>query len=140
MPKVPTRWMLARSALPVALFVAGSKALLDLIGVGGVELNPLYTGLVAGNIFLLGFLLAGTLADYKESEKMPGDLVSSMEAIADECLILHRDKRPRVARDCLAQVGAIMTESSAGSKTTPVPSPSSRRSAGSTRSFLSSRA
>jgi hypothetical protein len=38
---------------------------------------------------------------------MPGDLVSSMEAIADECLILHRDKGARVARDCLAHVAAV---------------------------------
>jgi hypothetical protein len=104
---VRTRWRLALSALPIVVVVAVSKAVLDLIGIGGVELNPLYTGLVAGNIFLLGFLLAGTLADYKESEKMPGDLVSSMEAIADECLILHRDKGARAARDCLAQVAAV---------------------------------
>jgi hypothetical protein len=102
-----SRWRIALSALPLALAAGAVKALLDVAGIGGVELNPLYTGLVAGNIFLLGFLLAGTLADFKESEKMPGDIVSSLEAIADECLILHRDKRPRAASDCLAHVAAV---------------------------------
>lgn len=36
-----------------------------------ISLNPLFTGIVTANIFLLGFLIAGVLADYKESEKLP---------------------------------------------------------------------
>jgi hypothetical protein len=56
----------------------------------GIDLNPLYTGLVAGNIFLLGFLLAGVLSDFKEAEKLPVELTASLESIADEFLIVHK--------------------------------------------------
>ena len=33
-----------------------------------VELNALFTAFVAANVFLLGFLMAGVLTDFKESE------------------------------------------------------------------------
>jgi branched-subunit amino acid transport protein AzlD len=98
------RWRLAAKLLPLVAVVAGLKLVLGLMGWDPATLSPLYTGLVAGTIFLLGFLLAGTLADYKESEKLPGDLAASLEGICDECLILYEDKRPLAARDCLSHM------------------------------------
>jgi hypothetical protein len=97
--------------LRVAPFVAAIaviKIVLDLQGWEPIPLSPLYTGLVAATVFLLGFLLAGTLADYKESEKLPGDLAASMETIADECLILYRDKQAQPALQCLRHVRALV--------------------------------
>jgi len=44
-----------------------------------ISINPLFSGIVAANVFLLGFLLSGTLADYKESERLPGELSASLE-------------------------------------------------------------
>ena len=46
--------------------------------------NPLFSALVTATVFLLGFLLNGVLSDYKESEKLPGDLSTSLEVIALE--------------------------------------------------------
>src|SRR5687767_2350199 len=41
-------------------------------------------GLVlTGGVFLMGFMLAGTMADYKESEKLPGTLACSLENIEE---------------------------------------------------------
>lgn len=98
------RWKLAFKTLPLVASVALAKVILDQLGWGTISLNPLYSGLVAGNVFLLGFLLAGTLADYKESEKLPGDLAASAETIADECLILCQDKKAEPARQCLEHI------------------------------------
>ena len=39
-----------------------------------ISLNPLFPGIVAANVFLMGFLLTGVLTDYKESERLPGEL------------------------------------------------------------------
>jgi hypothetical protein len=52
-----------------------------------MELNALFTSLVAGAIFLIGFLLAGVLSDYKESEKLPGELVASLKTLSDEMVL-----------------------------------------------------
>jgi hypothetical protein len=49
-----------------------------------LSVNPLFSGIIAANVFLMGFLLSGVLTDYKESERLPGDLACSLEAIADE--------------------------------------------------------
>jgi hypothetical protein len=102
--EVVQRWGLVARVAPVVAAVALLKVLFHELGWDAVDLNPLYTGLVAANVFLLGFLLAGTLTDYKESEKLPGDLAASIESIADECSILHRDKQAASAAACLRDV------------------------------------
>jgi hypothetical protein len=104
------RWRLVARVAPVVAVVAVLKVVFHELGWDEVELNPLYTGLVAANVFLLGFLLAGTLTDYKESEKLPGDLAASLESIADECLILHRDKQATCALDALDDTRDLASE------------------------------
>ena len=98
--------LVLRAAPFVALPVL-AKLLVDQLGWDTVELNPLYSGLVAANVFLLGFLLAGTLADYKESEKLPGELAARTETIGDECQILHRDTGAEPARMCLRHLAEL---------------------------------
>jgi len=102
--QILNRWRIAIKLIPLIVVVAALKLAFSLLGLDDATLSPLYTGLVAGTIFLLGFLLAGTLADYKESEKMPGDLAASLETICDECLILYEDKHAPAAGDCLAHM------------------------------------
>ncbi|WP_094584991.1 hypothetical protein [Synechococcus sp. BO 8801] len=46
--------------------------------------NPLFSALVASEVFLLGFLLNGVLTDYKEGEKLPGELAAALECLALE--------------------------------------------------------
>lgn len=92
---------------PITAATALAKLGADRVGWDTVALNPLHTGLVAGNIFLIGFLLSGTLSDYKESERIPGEFAARAETIADECEILYRDTGEAAARECLAQVGAF---------------------------------
>ena len=101
------RWRLILKVAPLVAVVALIKFGLDALGWEPVPLSPLYTGLIAATVFLLGFLLAGTLADYKESEKLPGELAARMETIADECLILYRDKQARAALDCLGHIRGL---------------------------------
>lgn len=49
-----------------------------------ITVNPLFSALVASTVFLLGFLLNGVLTDFKESEKIPGELASALEALSWE--------------------------------------------------------
>jgi predicted membrane chloride channel (bestrophin family) len=66
-----------------------------------ISLNPLFSGIVAANVFLMGFLLSGVLADYKESERLPGELAASIETMADEAATLYECKNVDVARRLL---------------------------------------
>jgi hypothetical protein len=74
------------------VLVGVAKCVVSALGLEDIEINPLYTGLVAGNIFLLGFLLSGVLSDFKEAEKLPVELTASLESIADEMLSVHKMK------------------------------------------------
>jgi hypothetical protein len=98
---------LVLKAAPVVGLAVLAKLLVDQLGWDTIELNPLYSGLVAANVFLLGFLLAGTLTDYKESERLPGELAARTETIADECQILYRDSGAEPARMCLRHLGEL---------------------------------
>ncbi len=78
------KWKLMVTTLPFVLVALGLKLLLEFVlGVEGViEFSDV--GLVlTGGVFLIGFMLAGTMADYKESEKLPGQLAGNLEAIED---------------------------------------------------------
>lgn len=86
---------------PFVVFVAIAKLIVDYLGWDVVELNALYSALVTAAVFLIGFLLAGTLTDYKESEKLPTEIAARIETIADECEILFADKSAPEARACL---------------------------------------
>ena len=49
-----------------------------------ITLSPLYTSIVAGGIFVIGLIVAGTLADYKESEKMPAEIAAALANIHED--------------------------------------------------------
>ena len=57
------------------------KLILDRFSVEYITLSPLYTSVVAGGIFVVGLILAGVLADYKESERVPAEIAAGLEAI-----------------------------------------------------------
>ena len=57
-----------------------------------MELNSLFTSLVAGTIFLIGFLISGVLSDYKESEKIPSELSASMKTLIDDTYTILKSK------------------------------------------------
>jgi hypothetical protein len=95
------KWHLALKVLPVIILVIILKLLAHQFSLEFISLNPLFTAIVTANIFLLGFLIAGVLSDYKESEKLPGDLATSIETIVDECLIIYKNKKAEPAKECL---------------------------------------
>ncbi|MDT5188609.1 MAG: hypothetical protein QOI28_860, partial [Mycobacterium sp.] len=75
-------------ALPVAFGVILLKWLYDESSARHLELSPLLTGVIAAEVFIVGFMLAGTTGDFKEAERLPGELAASLETVADECLII----------------------------------------------------
>lgn len=98
--------------LPWVAAVVSLKVVFEVAGFTPFDVNPLLAGLVGAQVFLLGFLLAGTVGDYKESEKLPGDLAMSLETIGDDCLqsapdpderacVLHAAGLARGVRDWL---------------------------------------
>ena len=75
----------------VGLLIIG-KFLMHQFGFEFFTINTLFSSAIAGAVFIIGFLLAGVFADYKEAEKMPAELCSSLENIWDEARLFKRNK------------------------------------------------
>jgi hypothetical protein len=99
--RLPASWRLPVKAFALATVIAVTRLILDLAGAEGISMSPLVATLITADVFILSLLLTGVMSDYKESEKIPGDLSVSIGVIADECLVLWRHKQAEPARDCL---------------------------------------
>lgn len=86
------KWKIAIKILPLVIAVALLKFLSHKLGFEVMELNALFTSLVAGTIFLIGFLISGVLSDYKESEKIPSELAASMRTLFDDTYTIYKGK------------------------------------------------
>ena len=81
----PRRWRLFWASVPVAVALTGVKLVLDqALGFKGFlefnsDLNVIFTALV----FIMGFLLAGTITDFKEAERLPGEIACQLEIMED---------------------------------------------------------
>ena len=87
------KWSIAFKIMPLIIFVAILKFLSHKYGFEIMELNALFTSLVAGTIFLIGFLISGVLSDYKESEKMPSELSASIKTLFDDAYTIYKRKK-----------------------------------------------
>jgi hypothetical protein len=77
-----------RVALDTALIVGSIvavRALLFALGIDGMTLSPLTSSIVAGGVFVMGLVVAGTLSDYKDADRAPSDLATELYAILREC-------------------------------------------------------
>jgi hypothetical protein len=90
--------------LPVVLMIVGIKGGLLYIGWQPLELNSLISSMISANVFLLGFLISGAMPDYKEAEKLPGEMAASLDSITDECLSLWKQKKLPAAKAGLKKV------------------------------------
>lgn len=79
--------------MPITIIIGLLKLLFhsyewEILGLGHYNLlAAVFTGI----IFLLGFLLVGVLADHKESEKMPTEIITSLYSILREAIMLSEN-------------------------------------------------
>ena len=97
-------WRLPLQALAIAAVIVGIRLVVERTGIENISVSPLVATIITANVFIIGFLLTGVISDYKESEKVPGDLAVSLGAIADECALIWRRKGAAPARDALHEV------------------------------------
>ncbi|MFM7313164.1 MAG: hypothetical protein ACKO0M_08365 [Cyanobium sp.] len=102
---------LCKVALAVVVIIA-AKWIAHAAGWEPLHINPLFTSLVASTVFLLGFLLNGVLSDFKESEKLPGELATSLEVLTLEVLAVpayNPDASPAGSARAIAELAESIT-------------------------------
>lgn len=78
------RWRLALESLAALVVFGAVKAGMHAIGLEYLELNTLFSSVIGGAVFVFGLILAGTLADYKESERIPAEIAAVAASIAED--------------------------------------------------------
>ncbi len=96
------KWKLTLKVIPFVIVVLILKFIAHYLGWEFLSLSPLFTALISANVFLIGFLITGVLADYKEGEKLPIELTASLETLADESIIIYKSKKAQIAKECLS--------------------------------------
>jgi hypothetical protein len=90
--------------------VVAAKLVTHALGWELLSMNPLFSGIVVANVFLMGFLLSGVLSDYKESERLPGSMLTFPRHIAAGAPAMARV--PRVWKPKRLAHGLLLIEAS----------------------------
>jgi predicted membrane chloride channel (bestrophin family) len=104
MPKIGMKWKLTLKVLPFVAVLLVIKLIAHQFKLEFLTLNSLFSAIISANVFLIGFLISGVLVDYKEAEKLPGDLAVGLEALTDEISIISKSKKAKVATDALNHI------------------------------------
>jgi hypothetical protein len=84
------KFALVLKALAVTAVLVLIKLIIDSYALDVVAVSPVITGIVAGVIFTIAIIFSGVLTDYKESEKIPGELAATIKSLYRDTGILVR--------------------------------------------------
>lgn len=98
----------------VVLVLVALKLVLHAFSFEFLSLNTLITSAIGSVIFITGFLLAGIIADYKEAERIPGEIRAALENILEESRIFALDHPEYDHAKLRERIGAIIRAFFAG--------------------------
>jgi hypothetical protein len=88
-----TKWGLIFKAFVITLALLVVRLIFDYLNFDVLSVTTLITAFIGGAIFTIAIIFAGTLTDYKESEKIPGEIATSIRTFySDLDLIRVPDK------------------------------------------------
>lgn len=77
-------------SLGITLLLVLLKYWLHQINFEVIEQTSLHNGVISSVVFVIGFILSATIADYKESEKIPAEFASTIQDIYDDAEAIHK--------------------------------------------------
>jgi hypothetical protein len=82
------KWGLILHSLAITAVLLVVRLVIDYLNLDVLSVTNLITAFVGGALFTIAIILTGTLTDYKESERIPGEMATSITALyADSDLI-----------------------------------------------------
>lgn len=90
MPKSLKLFRIFIISLIAAFAAVAIKYLFHYLGWELIEQTSLHNSVISSVTFVIGFLLSATIADYKESERIPSDFASHLEDMYDDAVAIHQ--------------------------------------------------
>ncbi len=100
------KWGLMLKSLGITVLLLILRLAFDYFGFDVIALSTLVTAFIGGAIFTVAIIFTGTLSDYKESERIPGDLATSIRALHTECNFCRTD--PALVASAQSHVVALL--------------------------------
>ena len=89
------KWGIMFKAFIVMLILLVPRTIIDIYGFDTVPINPVVGAFITGAIFTIAIIFTGTFTDFKESEKIGGELAASLKALYnDSCVLPLADEAP----------------------------------------------
>jgi hypothetical protein len=84
MHDIMKKWGLLAKTMGIVLVLLAFKVIISFAGWEIFPMNALVTAFIGAVIFTLAIIFTGTLVDYKESEKIPSDLATSIRSLSHD--------------------------------------------------------
>jgi hypothetical protein len=88
------KYMLVLKALCVVAMLVTIKLVIDTYNLDVIVTSPVITAIVAGVIFTIAIIFSGVLTDFKESEKLPGELAAAIKSLYRDTGVLVKIDEP----------------------------------------------
>ena len=82
------KWGIMFKALVIMLILLVPRTMIDIFGYDTVPINPVVGAFITGAIFTIAIIFTGTFTDFKESEKIGGELAASLKALYNDSRVL----------------------------------------------------
>jgi hypothetical protein len=106
------KWGLIIRAAGITGILLIVRLVFDYLNYDVLSLTNLITAFISGAIFTMAIIFAGVLTDFKESEKIPGDLATLIRTMYSDLTLIHvTDKEiiPRMQQKVCSLLAAINT-------------------------------
>jgi hypothetical protein len=87
-PETRKKWGLIIKAVVLMLLLLIPRSVIDILGFDTVPINPVVGAFISGAIFTIAIIFSGTFTDFKESEKVGGDLAAALKALYNDSRVL----------------------------------------------------
>jgi len=81
MSNIKGKWGLAFKTAAIVAIIIAARVLIQALDLDVIPTGTMLSALVAGAVFTVAIIFTGTMADFKESEKIPGELATSITSL-----------------------------------------------------------
>jgi len=92
------KWGLILKAFGITLSLLVIRLVFDYLKFDILSVTNLITAFIGGAIFTIAIIFAGTLTDYKESEKIPGEIATSIRSFYTDLDLIRVQDRTLIPR------------------------------------------
>jgi hypothetical protein len=84
-----TNYRLFITTIIITIATVAFKYILHYFGLEIIVLGSLHGSVISGVIFVIGFILSATISDYKEAERIPAEIASTIEDMNEDAATIH---------------------------------------------------